>query len=273
VTQSAEPIQIAEWRQYPWLRHGFSTRAGGVSSPYGPADLNLGFTADDSASSVRENRRLFTAAVSDSSPFSLVAVKQVHGARAIAIRGDTSETPGQPSEADGLLTALPEFLLAMQTADCVPVLIADTKNRVVATFHAGWRGTVAKIVEQGIGTMQTEYGTRSDDLIAAIGPSIGQCCYAVGEQLRDEFAAAFDYAPELFRSSPRELKLDLWEANRRQLLIAGLTPERIATVGQCTACTFEVDGKRRFFSHRAEAGFTGRMMSVIGIASQPKRKA
>jgi YfiH family protein len=269
VTQAVEPIQIADWRHYPWLRHGFSTRGGGVSSTYGPTDLNLGFTADDSAFSVKENRRLFTAAVGRSSAFSLVAVRQVHGARAIAIRGDVSETPGSPLEADGLLTALPAVLLAMQTADCVPVLIADTKNRVVAAFHAGWRGTVARIVEHGVVTMQTEYNSHPDDLIAAIGPSIGQCCYAVGEQLRQEFGTAFAYAPELFHSSAEELKLDLWEANRRQLLSAGLAPERIVTVGQCTACTFEADGQRRFFSHRAEAGFTGRMMSVIGVASQP----
>ncbi len=168
-----------------------------------------------------------------------------------------------------MLTALPEVLLAVQTADCVPVLIADTKNRVVAAFHAGWRGTVARIVEHGVGTMRTEYGSHPNDLIAAIGPSIGPCCYAVGEQLLQEFGDAFAYAPELFRSSARELKLDLWEANRRQLVGAGLAPERITTVEQCTACTYEADGRRRFFSHRAEAGFTGRMMSLVGVASQP----
>jgi YfiH family protein len=268
MTQVVVPIQIAEWLQYPWLRHGFSTRIGGVSSTYGPADLNLGFTADDSPSSVSENRRLFTTAISPSQLFSLVAVRQVHEARALPVRRDTMGSSSVPPEADGLMTALPEVLLAIQTADCVPVLIADTKNRVVAAFHAGWRGTVARIVEHGVATMQTEYSSHPADLITAIGPGIGPCCYAVGAQLRQEFGAAFSYAPELFHSSEAELKLDLWEANRRQLLDAGLAPDQITTVAQCTACTFEADGRRRFFSHRAEDGFTGRMMSVIGVASE-----
>jgi hypothetical protein len=177
-------------------------------------------------------------------------------------------------------------LLGIQTADCIPILVADRKNRAVAAFHAGWRGTLARIVEKGVGRMRLEFGSKPEDLIASIGPGIGQCCYAVGEEVRAQFESQFIYAAELFRevydSDPvREkypmlfltarapghsaigpgMHLDLAEANRRQLLAAGLKKGAIALTGQCTGCHTD-----RFFSHRIERGFTGRMMSVIGIA-------
>jgi YfiH family protein len=155
----------------------------------------------------------------------------------------------------------------------------------VATFHAGWRGTAKRIVETGIGRMRFEFGSRPEDLIAAIGPGIGACCYAVGEETLSEFESQFAYARELFREvyssdavrtkypmlfltqrapghSPigPSLHLDLIEANRRQLLSAGLKPRSIKLVGGCTSCQPEL-----FFSHRASRGHAGRMLSVIGI--------
>ena len=187
---------------------------------------------------------------------------------------------------DGLMTDEPGVLLGIQTADCIPVLVADRKNRAVAAFHAGWRGTLARIVENGVGRMRLEFGSKPEDLIASIGPGIGQCCYAVGEEVREQFESQFIYAAELFRevydSDPVKEKypmlfltarapghsdigpgmhLDLAEANRRQLLAAGLKKGAIFLTGQCTGCHTD-----RFFSHRIERGFTGRMMSVIGIA-------
>lgn len=183
------------------------------------------------------------------------------------------------------MTNEPGVLLAIQTADCIPVLIADRKKRAVAGFHAGWRGTLKRIVESGVGRMRLEFDSRPKDLIAAIGPGIGQCCYAVGEEVLDEFESQFRYAGELFRevydSDPVKekypllfitarapghsnlgpsLHLDLVEANRRQLLDAGLSPDAISVVGECTSCRTD-----RYFSYRAEQGFTGRMFSVIGI--------
>jgi hypothetical protein len=165
------------------------------------------------------------------------------------------------------------------------VLVADRKRRVVAAFHAGWRGTVKRIVESGVGRMRLQFGSRPEDLIAAIGPGIGPCCYAVGEDALSEFESQFAYARELFREvydadpvrtkypmlfmtqrapghSPigPSLHLNLVEANRRQLLAAGLKPRAIHLVGGCTSCQREL-----FFSHRASQGHAGRMMSVIGI--------
>src|SRR6185437_9538717 len=108
-----------------------------------------------------------------------------------------------PAEArlkgDGLMASEPGLLLCIQTADCIPVLIADRKNRAVAAFHAGWRGTLGRIVENGVGRMRLEFGSRPEDMIAAIGPGIGQCCYAIGEEVRQQFESQFAYASELFR--------------------------------------------------------------------------
>ncbi len=154
-------------------------------------------------------------------------------------------------------------LVGVQTADCVPLLVADTERRVVAAFHAGWRGTVARIVEKGIAAMREEFESRPEDLVAAIGPSIGACCYRVGDEVRAEFGAAFGYAGELFRVSEGGLWLDLWEANRRQLAAAGV--ENIWVAGECSGCGVDGAGRRRYFSHRVDKGVTGRMMSVIGV--------
>jgi len=265
--------RVPGWNAYPWLRHGFSTREGGVSTVYGGSSLNLGWTKDDDPALVAENRRRFLAACQSGSPFQAVTLRQVHSALVRTIRGEDGVFEGKLQtadgqavlEADGAVTDLPGVMLGVQTADCVPVLIADVSKRVVAAIHAGWRGTVARIVEQGCATMREEYGSRPEDLVAAVGPSIGACCYAVGEEVRSEFGAQFEYAEALFRTTgDGQMHLDLWEANRRQLLDAGIPAERITVMGECTACALS-HGQRKYFSHRAEHGFTGRMMSMIGV--------
>jgi YfiH family protein len=271
-----ELVQVAGWERYGWLRHGFSTRGGGVSVVYGSArgELNLGWTKDDDGTGVAENRRRLVRAVGAGSDFSLVTVRQVHGTVSWPVREGDGAVEGRLQtaegravlEGDGLMTSVPGVLLGIQTADCVPVLVVDVSRRVVAAFHAGWRGTVARIVERGVATMEVEYGSRAEDLVAAVGPSIGACCYAVGEEVRDEFGAAFGYAGELFREGGGEIKLNLWEANRRQLVEAGVKVDRIAVVGECTACAVDAAVRRKYFSHRAEKGFTGRMLSVAGVA-------
>ena len=129
---------------------------------------------------------------------------------------------------------------------------------------------MAGIVGEGIETMRREYGSRPEDLRAAVGPSIGACCYAVGEEVRSQFEERFGYADELFRDVAEEgaasqLYVDLWEANRRQLVDAGVEGSRIGVVGECTACAREATGERRYFSHRAEQGIAGRMLNVVGI--------
>ena len=281
-------LPVPAWEKLDWLWHGFSPRRGGASSAYcaegADAELNLGFTADDDREAVARNRRLLVEAITGNPATPLATLRQFHSNLSVVARS-TDMQRQRPWKGDGLMTAEPGLLLAIQTADCIPVLVADRKRRVVAAFHAGWRGTVKRIVELGVGRMRLEFGSRPDDLTAAIGPGIGACCYAVGEEVLSNFESQFSYARELFhevynsdpvrRKYPMlfltqrapghspigpSLHLDLTEANRRQLLDAGLKPRAIKIVGGCTSCQPDL-----FFSHRASRGHAGRMMSVIGI--------
>lgn len=303
-------LQVPEWKRYPWLLHGFSTRLGGVSTVYKPdaqdGDLNLGLTAADSHKNVVKNRQIFLDAVQAEAnrivkraratrnqpyrPHSLRLLRQIHSGCVHRFSPDQAhrlDAHGKPTlRGDGAIANDPGVMLGIQTADCIPVLVADVQQRVVAAFHAGWRGTLARVVERGVGRMRAEFGCRPEDLTAAIGPGIGPCCYSVGEEVRSEFRSQFCYADELFQEvfdldpikekypmlfltarAPGHsnlgpnLHLDLIEANRRQLLDAGVLPNAIHALGLCTACD-----TAHFFSHRAEQGFTGRMLNVIGIA-------
>jgi YfiH family protein len=190
----------------------------------------------------------------------MVTLKQMHSA--LVRRVGRAEIAERASLwGDGLVTNEPGVLLGIQTADCLPILIADRERKAVGAFHAGWRGTLKGIVERGVAAMGREFGSAPGDLIAAIGPGIGPCCFAVGAEVRDLFRARYAYADELFSAGPK-LALDLVEANRRQLLTAGLSPKSIVTLNACTSCRTD-----EFFSYRAERGKTGRLMAVIGIAS------
>jgi YfiH family protein len=303
-------VKVAGWERYPWLRAGFSTRQGGGTTAYadgGLGELNLGWTKEDSAAVVAENRRRFVRAVWGAGPQpELVTVRQFHSGMIRVVGSAGSEDP-EPEflvrngkailRGDALMTALPGLLLGVQTADCVPVLLVDTKRRAVGAFHAGWRGTLARIVERGVGTMRLEFGTKPENLIAAIGPAIAACCFAVGEEVQHEFESQFAYSPSLFSEvydrDPIKMKypmlfltqrapghsdlgpqihLDLHEANRRQLLDAGVRAKAITVLAECTACTLLKDGRRKYFSHRAESGYTGRMMGVVGVSSPSTRR-
>jgi polyphenol oxidase len=287
VKSRVEIVRAPAWDAWPWLVHGFSTRTGGVTTTYRPGqragELNLGFTKTDTRENVIENRRRFLEALG-APEMEVLTLKQIHSSLVKrVIVADAEATQG--CKGDGMFTGEPGLLLAIQTADCIPVLVADVKRRAVAAFHAGWRGTLQRIVESGVGRMRSEFRSRPEDLIAAIGPGIAACCYAVGEEVRSEFASQFAYAPELFSEvsdsdsirdkypllfltarAPGhsnlgpELHLDLMEANRRQLLDAGLRAEAITTISDCTRCQ-----NNRYFSYRAEQGFTGRLLSVVGM--------
>jgi purine-nucleoside/S-methyl-5'-thioadenosine phosphorylase / adenosine deaminase len=283
-------LKIPSWEKpaLSWLWHGFSTRKGGLSQAYctesAPGELNLGFTAADDREAVAQNRRLLVEAVTGDPATPLITLRQIHSS-VLVLTTSADASRQNPWKADGLMTAEPGLLLGVQTADCIPVLVADRKLRVVAAFHAGWRGTVKRIVESGIGRMRLEFGSRPEDLLAAIGPGASACCYAVGEEVLSSFESQFAYAGDLFHEvydtdpvrtkypmlfltqrapghSPigPSMHVDLIEANRRQLLDAGLKPRSIHFTGGCTVCHREL-----FFSHRASQGNAGRMMSVIGI--------
>jgi YfiH family protein len=284
-------LAAAGWDKTPWLWHGFSTRRGGVSRAYcaedAPGELNLGFTAPDDREAVVRNRELLAEAVTGNRTTPLVTLRQIHSNVLRIVSAEDTDRE-RPWKADGLMTDEPGLLLGVQTADCIPVLVADRKRRVVAAFHAGWRGTVKRIVQSGVGRMRLEFGSRPEDLIAAIGPGVGACCYAVGEEVLSSFESQFSYADDLFREvydtdpvrtkypmlfltqrapghSPigPSLHLNLIEANRRQLLDAGLKPKAIQIVGGCTSCQPEL-----FFSHRASQGYAGRMMAVVGVRAR-----
>jgi YfiH family protein len=268
----------------PWLLHGFSARPGGVTTVYGGHDLNLGFTKQDSRSAIQRNREIFLqqlGATQNGRSWPLITLRQIHSDLIHCV----DRVANQSLAGDGLMTHSTGLVLGILTADCLPVILVDANFPAVGIFHAGWRGTVKRIVEKGTGEMQRHFGTRPSDLKAAIGPGIHRCCYEVGPEVREQFASQFTYASELFREvaesnrirdkypllflSARppghsELRsnifLDLAEANRRQLLAAGLSAENISISPLCTACRTDL-----LFSHRAEKAVTGRMMAAVGI--------
>ncbi len=253
-------LQCEAWKSLDWLVHGFSQRKGGASTAYGVNELNLGFTVEDGRETVLQNRErlLDRLMLGERGTAELVTLSQIHSAVVHRVADDKPAGPG-----DGMMTDREGKLLAILTADCVPVLLVDQGKRVVAAFHAGWRGTVQGIVQSGVAQMQAEFGSQAGELSAAIGPCIGACCYTVGEEVRSEFRSRFPYANELFTGGEKDgvaLHLDLVEANRRQLLDAGLAAANIHVPGGCTGCQPD-----KYFSHRMSGGRTGRMMSVIGI--------
>jgi len=292
-------LRAQNLEKLPWLVHGFSTRMGGLSRAYGKGDLNLGFTEDDPRATVERNRAAFLrgldadglrtgegARPSNGHPWTLVTMRQVHS----DIIHQVDSEPDAALAGDGLITATPGLLLGIQTADCLPIILVDPKRRALGVFHAGWRGTVKRIVEKGVGEMHRWFGTRPEDIKAAIGPGIGGCCYAVGEEVRTQFESQFSYAASLFRevkeSDPVREKypllflsarppghgelaykifLDLVEANRQQLLSAGVPAKSIEASPLCTNCRSDL-----LFSYRAEKGKTGRLMAAAGIAVPQK---
>lgn len=272
----------------PWLVHAYSTRHGGVSRVYGGDALNLGFTKQDSRAAVDRNRQLFLkelGAVIGGTPgrhhWPLVSLRQIHS----DLIHRVDKLPDQVLAGDGLVTDTPGLVIAVQTADCLSIILVDRKRRAVGVFHAGWRGTVKRIAEKGVGEMRKHFGSNPRDVVAAIGPGVQGCCYEVGEEVRRKFEMQFAYADTLFREVkesdavrekypllfltarapghselPVKLFLDLVEANRRQLLDAGVLAKNIDAAAPCTACHPEL-----LFSFRAEKGITGRQMGAVGI--------
>jgi len=272
-----------------WLVHAFSTRHGGVSRVYRGNALNLGFTQHDSRAAVERNREIFLKEMGVTNgrrSWPLISLRQIHSDLIHRVDDvQVDRMPTDPLAGDGMVTDTPGLVLAVQTADCLPIILVDRKRRAVGVFHAGWRGTVKRIVEKGVGEMRRHFKSDPRDLVAAIGPGVQGCCYEVGEEVRTKFEAQFTYASSLFRQVkesdpvrekypllfltarapghselPVKLFLDLVEANRRQLLDAGVRAKNIEAVGPCTACHTEL-----LFSYRAEKGVTGRLMAAAGI--------
>jgi polyphenol oxidase len=280
-----EIIRAANLSTLPSVVHGFSTRIGGFSEAYGGGQLNLGFTPSDNRQTVERNRRAFIREVTGRRErLPLVTLRQIHSG-VVRIVKNKDRLPASPLRGDGVITSHGNVLLGVQVADCVPVLVVDPKRGAVGAFHAGWRGTAKRIVERGVGSMRGVFGCQATDLYAAIGPCIHSCCYAVGDEVIDEFRSQFSYANELFSEvydrDPIKEKypllfltarapghsnigpqthLDLVAANRRQLLDAGVPESNIRAAKECTSCRTDL-----LFSHRCESGYTGRMMGAVGL--------
>ena len=237
-----EILRAALLARFP---HGFTTRAGGASPAPWDA-LNLGGAVGDAPERVAENWRRLEAATG----LAFARVRQVHGAR--VVRADAPCAPAE--EADAVVSLRPAVAACVSVADCVPVLLADPQTGTVAAVHAGWRGTLARAAAEGVRALGREAGAAPERLLAAVGPSIGPCCYEVSPELAARFRA--ELGPVV--REDRGVRLDLWAANRRVLEEAGLLPARIEVLGLCTAC----DGGR-FFSHRRDAGRTGRQVAFI----------
>ena len=244
-------VEILSSRLLDGFPHGFSTRSGGVS-PAPWDSLNLGGAVGDEPSRVAENWSRLEVATG----LRFARVRQVHGARVV-----TAAAPcGPGDEADAVVSRTAGVAACIAVADCVPVLIADPASGAVAAVHAGWRGTVARAAVAAVEALATQGGSRPSDLLAAIGPSIGPCCYEVSPELADRFEAAFGPGVvDRRRSAPR---LDLWEANARALSAAGILPDRIDRLQRCTSCE-----RPLFFSHRRDGGATGRQVAWIAPRS------
>jgi hypothetical protein len=247
------------------FRHGFSTRAGGVSS--GPfQSLNLGLSWGDERARVLENRRRLGAACEAGS---LHLASQVHGVAVARVRragdGDGAARP----EADALVSDLPGAALAVLVADCVPVLLADERTGACAAVHAGWRGVVGGVVPAAVAALAADYGARASDLRAALGPAIGACCFEVGPEVVAAFAAASPggLPPGVVRAPPDGGRphVDLTVALTAQLEALGVPPEAVDAAGACTRC----DAEGRFYSYRRDGAHTGQQMGIIARRGGP----
>lgn len=232
------------------------TRLGGVSEP--PYDtLNVSFSVHDDPDRVRRNRELAVRAVGWD-PNSIVSARQVHGRRVVAV-GKQHLGGAELPDTDALVTNEPGILLMMKFADCVPIVLWDPVRRVVGLVHAGWRGTVSATPAAALELMEKEYDSRPYEVIAAIGPSIGPCCYDVGADVAGEAAKRFAGASVL-QKMDGSYRFDLWNANAETLMRAGVAEENIEVSGICTRCRNDL-----FFSHRAAKGIAGRFAVVAGI--------
>jgi hypothetical protein len=199
-----------------------------------------------------------------------VRVRQVHGDGVCRVDQALVSRQGFPQILldegigyDGLATSLPDLALVVTTADCQPILIHDPAHRAVAAVHAGWRSTAKGIARRALDVMASAYGTRPEDCLAAVGPSIRGCCYEVDSAVMEAMAVILpEWQQHAVPTRPGHVRLDLAGVNRALLEAAGVRRDRIADAGLCTSCRTDL-----FFSHRAEKGRTGRMMNFILLRS------
>jgi YfiH family protein len=257
LTLVCEPLECAG------VVNAFSTRLGGVSA-FPSNSLSLAYFKGDQKENVAENRRRFLKSIGAEEGTLLVTARQTHSTERCLIESPEQATGPQP-DCDAMVTRLPNVLLAIQTADCLPVLIADTKTGTMAAIHAGWRGTAGRITERTIADMMLLHGVNPRDCVAAVGPAACVKCYEVGEDVIDRYKKEFGYWRNLLVNFKENGKahLDLRAANVQQLRFCGFDENRIYVADYCTMHQNEL-----FFSYRREGkgqpSGVGRSLSVIG---------
>jgi hypothetical protein len=264
----APVFRLAAWeRRMPGLSVGFTSRIGGVSQGCFET-LNCGLHVADNPDHVVENRRR----IAEAAGFDFAAwtiAEQVHGDR-VAVVGEAERGRGRLGAGDALpgcdamVTDAEGVVLTACFADCVPLFFLDVEKRVIGIAHAGWKGTTMRIAERTVETMRRRYGSRPESILAAIGPSIGGCCYEVDERVL-EHVRRLDGWESAIRPAAGDApegrrRLDLKELNRKIMIKAGVLPQHIESSEWCTSCRTDL-----FFSHRKEKGTTGRMAGWIGM--------
>lgn len=274
--KSNSPMKVNRYKELEYLtfpllektgmvRHLFSTRTGGVSEGQW-ASMNLSYTRGDKKESVDENFRRI-AEVFGTTPGRIVCSKQTHTTN---VRLVTEKDCGKGiirtadyEDVDGLICGEPGIVLCTLYADCVPLYFVDVEKKAVGLGHSGWRGTAGRMGEAVLKAMHTAFGTRPEHVLAAIGPSICRQCYEVSEEVAHIFRQEFSKESEDFLEKGKEqgkYQLDLWEANRRVLLDAGILPQNLAVTDLCTCCN-----SRYLFSHRASQGKRGNLGAFLEL--------
>ena len=247
------------------VRHLFSTRIGGVSKGI-YASMNLSYSRGDDKEAVDENFRRI-AEVFETTPHRIVCSRQTHTTNVRLVTekdcGKGVVYPADYDDVDGLVTNVPGIVLCTSYADCVPLYFVDLRNRAIGLGHSGWRGTVDRMGEAVLKTMAYAFGTEPSDVLASIGPSICRDCYEVGEEVAERFRQGFpgEWKDLLFEGKESgKYQLDLWEANRRVLLGAGILENHLAVTDLCTCCNSQY-----LFSHRASQGKRGNLGAFLEL--------
>ncbi|MFH1017187.1 MAG: peptidoglycan editing factor PgeF [Pseudomonadota bacterium] len=239
------------------LVHGFSTRAGGASQdPYN--SLNLGWGTGDSDESVEENYRRLAEALG-TSPERIFGVHQVHGALVVEVEAGKDRRGYSSASGDALITAVPDTFLAVRVADCLPILIVDPIRHALGIVHAGWRSTLAKALPATVSVMSRRFQTSPSDLVVALGPGIGACCFEVSGAIAALFEQEIGLEKSEWKENDTSAYMDLTAINARLAQSMGVFPDRIWRSGLCTKCNAD-----RFFSYRRDGRRSGRMVGVIG---------
>lgn len=248
-----------------WLKNAFSTRVGGVSDGI-YSSMNLSYTLNDDAKNVDKNFNIFGSATGINVE-DMVYSMQTHTTNVLKVTSDKKGmgilSARDYKDIDGLITNEPNVCLVTSYADCVPLYFVDTKNKAIGLSHSGWRGTVGNIAKNTLSSMNKEYNTQAEDVIAVIGPSICKDCYEVSSDLYDEFAKQYskEELEDMFvKKDNGKYQLDLWKANYYNFINLGIKKENISVTDTCTCCNKEL-----LFSHRGSNGKRGTLCAFLEI--------